>query len=43
MVYFRTVIRLQTASAAHDGLNRALFLSDGRRDPYAVVLRLTRL
>ena len=42
-VYFRTVIRFETAALAHDGLNRALFLSDGRRDPEAVVLRLTRL
>lgn len=42
-VYFRTVIRFETAALAHDPLNRALFLSDGRRDPDAVVLRLTRL
>lgn len=42
-VYFRTVIRFETAALAHDALNRALFLSDGRRDPDAVVLRLTRL
>jgi hypothetical protein len=42
-VYFRTVIRFETAAPAHDDLNRALFLSDGRRDPDAVVLRLTRL
>jgi hypothetical protein len=42
-VYFRTVIRFETAAPAHDDLNRALFLSDGRRDPDAVVLQLTRL
>jgi hypothetical protein len=42
-VYFRTVIRFETASAAHDDLNRSLFLSDGQREPDAVVLRLTRL
>ena len=43
LVYFRTVIRFETASAAHDDLNRALFLSEGQREPDAVVLRLTRL
>ena len=42
-VYFRTVIRFETAAAAHDDLNRALFLSTGERQPDAVVLRLTRL
>lgn len=42
-VYFRTVIRFETASPAHDDLNRALFLSDGRRAPDAVVLQLQRL
>ena len=43
LVYFRTVIRFETAAPAHDDLNRALFLSEGRREPDAVVLRLTRL
>ena len=43
LVYFRTVIRFETAAAAHDDLNRALFLSIGERQPNAVVLRLTRL
>lgn len=43
LVYFRTVIRFETASEAHDHLNRSLFLSEGQREPDAVVLRLTRL
>ena len=43
LVYFRTVIRFETAAAAHDDLNRTLFLSIGERHPDAVVLRLTRL
>lgn len=43
LVYFRTVIRFETAAEAHDDLNRALFLSIGERQPDAVVLRLTRL
>lgn len=43
LVYFRTVIRFETAAPPHENLNRFLFLSDGRRDPDAVVLRLTRL
>jgi hypothetical protein len=42
-VYFKTVIRFETAAPAHDDLNRALFLSDGKREPDAVVLRLMRL
>ena len=42
-VYFRTVIRFETAAPAHDDLNRFLFVSEGRREPDAVVLRLTRL
>ncbi len=29
LVYFRTVIRFETASPAHDDLNRSLFLSKG--------------
>lgn len=43
LVYFRTVIRLETAAPAHDDLNRCLFLSDGQRETDAVVLRLIRL
>ena len=43
LVYFRTVIRLETAAEAHDDLNRSMFLSEGQRGPDAVVLRLTRL
>lgn len=42
LVYFRTVIRFETAAPAHDDLNRSLFLSEGQREPDAVVLRLTR-
>ncbi|OYU37830.1 MAG: hypothetical protein CFE33_18440 [Pseudorhodobacter sp. PARRP1] len=42
-VYFRTVIRLETAAKSYDDLNRSLFLSTGERQPDAVVLRLTRL
>jgi hypothetical protein len=42
-VYFKTVIRFETAAPAYDDLNRALFLSDGKREPDAVVLRLMRL
>ncbi|MBU9696314.1 DUF3237 domain-containing protein [Rhodobacteraceae bacterium HSP-20] len=42
-VYFRTVIRFETATEVHDHLNRSLFLSEGQREPDAVVLRLTRL
>ena len=43
LVYFRTVIRFETAAPAHDDLNRSLFLSVGRREPDAVVLHLSRL
>lgn len=43
LVYFRTVIRFETASEVHDHLNRSLFLSEGQREPDGVVLRLTRL
>lgn len=43
LVYFRTVIRFETAAEAHDDLNRRLFLSLGQREPDAVVLRLTSL
>lgn len=43
LVYFRTAIRFETAAPAHDHLNRSLFLSEGQREPDAVVLRLTRL
>lgn len=43
LVYFRTVIRFETAAEAHDDLNRALFLSIGERHPDVVILRLTRL
>ena len=43
LVYFRTVIRFETAAPEHDDLNRSLFLSEGQREPDAVVLRLTRL
>ena len=43
LVYFRTVIRFETAAGAHDDLNRALFLATGERHPDAVALRLTRL
>ncbi len=41
LVYFRTVIRFETAARAHDALNRALFLSSGQRQPDCVVLRLS--
>jgi hypothetical protein len=42
-VYFRTVIRFETAAPAHDALNKALFLSEGDRQPDCVLLRLTSL
>lgn len=42
-VYFRTVIRFETASPAHDALNRALFLAVGERQPDAVLLKLSAL
>lgn len=43
LIYFRTVIRFETAAPAHDALNRALFLSIGERQPDAVVLSLSAL
>ena len=43
LVYFRTVIRFETASAAHDALNRALFLAVGERLADTVILRLSVL
>ena len=43
LVYFRTVIRFETAAEAHDHLNRSLFLAEGQREPDAVVLRLSRV
>lgn len=43
LVYFRTVIRFETAAPAHDHLNHCLFLSEGQREPDAVVLRLTSI
>lgn len=43
LVYFRTVIRLETSAPSHDGLNRTLFLSTGRRLPDCVLLQLTAL
>ena len=43
LVYFRTVIRFETAAPAHDALNRALFRSIGERQPDAVVLHLSAL
>ena len=42
-VYFRTVIRFETASPAHEALNRSLFLARGERQPDAVHLWLTAL
>lgn len=42
-VYFRTVIRFETADAARDGLNQRLFLATGQREPDCVLLRLTEL
>ena len=43
LVYFRTVIRFETAAEAHEELNRSLFLAEGQREPDAVILQLTRL
>ena len=43
LIYFRTVIRFETAAPAHDALNRSLFLSVGERRPDAVVLQLSAL
>lgn len=42
LIYFRTVIRLETSAPDHDDLNKALFLSEGQRRPDHVLLRLTR-
>lgn len=42
-VYFRTVIRFETAAPSHDALNRTLFLAKGERLPDAVVLHLTAI
>jgi hypothetical protein len=42
-VYFRTVIRFETAAPGLDALNRSLFLSDGRRMADHVLLRLSKL
>lgn len=42
-IYFRTVIRFETGEQAYDDLNKSLFLSEGRRLPECVVLRLTAL
>jgi Protein of unknown function (DUF3237) len=41
-VYFRTVIRFETAAVAHDALNCALFLATGLREADQVILSLTR-
>ena len=43
LIYFRTVIRFDTAAPAHDALNRALFLSFGERHPDHVLLRLSQV
>ena len=42
-VWFRTVIRFDTAVPAHDALNRGLYLATGERLPDVVLLRLTEL
>ncbi|RWX70666.1 DUF3237 domain-containing protein [Mesorhizobium sp. M2A.F.Ca.ET.039.01.1.1] len=42
-VYFRTVIRFETAAPAHDDLNLRLFLATGERQHDCVILRLTEL
>ena len=42
-VYFRTVIRFETAAAAHEALNRTLYLARGARHPEAVILQLSPL
>lgn len=42
-VYFRTVIRFETAAPAHDALNRVLYLAKGERQPDAVLLQLSAL
>jgi hypothetical protein len=43
LVYFRTVIRFETAAPAHEALNRALYLACGERQPEAVILQLSTL
>jgi hypothetical protein len=43
LVYFRTVIRFETAAEAHDDLNKRVFLAMGQREPDGVVLQLTSL
>ncbi|RWB42849.1 DUF3237 domain-containing protein [Mesorhizobium sp.] len=42
-VYFRTVIRFETAAPAHDDLNLRLYLANGERQHDCVILRLTEL
>ena len=42
-VYFRTVIRFETAAVAHEALNRTLYLARGTRHPEAVILQLSPL
>ena len=42
-IYFRTVIRFETAAPAHDSLNLALFQASGRRLADTVLLSVSRL
>ena len=42
-IYFRTVIRFETAAPAHDFLNLALFQASGRRLSDTVLLSVSRL
>jgi hypothetical protein len=42
-VYFRNVIRFETAARAHDALNRTLYLATGERLPDHVRLQLSVL
>ena len=42
-IYFRTVIRFETAALAHDTLNQSLFLAVGERQQDFVLLRLTKI
>lgn len=42
-VYFRTVIRFETAAPTHDALNHVLYLAKGERQPDAVLLQLSAL
>lgn len=42
-IYFRTVIRFETAAPAHDALNKTLFLATGRRLADRVLLSLSPL